>query len=88
MTNCADSSEKWTNKFEVGQKVLARRGRKEAGSKLKSANSIRSFIVKEENHPRCKLRVNDRRNFRRLVHARRLRLYVERRYDLKAGAIG
>ena len=30
--------EKWTRKFEVGEKVLVRRGRKEAGSKIESTN--------------------------------------------------
>ena len=79
--------ENWTNKFEVGEKVLERRGRKEAGSKIESTNWIGQFIIKEENRPRYKLRTNDRRNFRRPVHARTLRLYVERGYGPNAGTI-
>ena len=76
-----------TNKFEVGEKVLVRRGRKETGSKIESTNWIGPFIIKEENHPRYKLRTNDRRKFRRPVHARRPRLYVERGYGPNAGTI-
>ena len=53
--------EKWTRKFEVGETVLERRGRKEAGSKIESTNWFGPFIIKEVNHPRYKLRTDDRR---------------------------
>ena len=80
-------AEKWTNKFEVGQKVIVRRGRKERGSKVESTNWFGPFIVKEENHPRYQLRTDDRRKFRRPIHARRLKPYVERDYGPNAGTI-
>ena len=79
--------EKWTRKFEVGEKVLVRRGRKETGSKIESTNWFGPFIVKKENHPRHKLRTDDRRKFRRPVHSRRLRPYIEREYGPNAGVI-
>ena len=44
--------EKWTNKIEVGRKVIVRRGKKDHGSKIESINWFDPFIVKEENHPR------------------------------------
>ena len=76
-----------TNKFEVGEKVLVRRGRKEAGWKIDSTNWIGPFIIKEENHPRYKLRTNDPKKFRRPVHARRPGLYVEQGYAPNVGTI-
>ena len=45
----------WTKKFDVGEKVLVRIGRKEAGSKIESTNWFGPFIVKDENHLRYKL---------------------------------
>ena len=38
--------EKWSNKFEVGKKVLVRRTRKKAGSKIKSTASVHSLSKK------------------------------------------
>ncbi len=50
---------KWPNKFEVGDKVLLRRGRRKPGSKILSPTWNEPFIVKAENHPRYKLRTDD-----------------------------
>ena len=78
------TTEKRTNKFDVGEKVLVRGCRKEAGSKIESTYWFGPFIFKEENHPRYWLRTDDRRKFQRPVHARRLIPYVEREYDPSA----
>ena len=68
----------------VGQKVLIRRGRKEAGSKIESANWFCRFLVKEENHLRYKFHTDDRRIFGYLVYFRRLGSYSEREYGPNA----
>ncbi len=74
------TTSKWPNKFDVGDTVLLRRGRRKPGSKVLSPAWYGPFIVKADNPARYTLRTDDRRRFRSTVHARRLRPYVERQY--------
>ena len=83
----SSAPEKWTNKFDVVEKILVRGGGEEAGSKIESTDWFGPFIVKEENHPRYGLRTDDRRKFRHLIHARRLGPYVERECGPSAAMI-
>ena len=54
---------KGPNNFEVGDKVLVRRGERKPGSKIISPAWYRHFIVKAEDHPRYELRTEYRRRF-------------------------
>ena len=81
------ATERWTKKFDLGQKLTVRRGKKERDSKIESINRFGPLTVKEKNHPRYQLRTDGCRKFRRPTHARRLKTYVERDYGLNAGTI-
>ena len=54
---------KWANKFDVGQKAIVRRSRKEPVSEIESTIWFGPFIVKKQNNPICRLRTDDCRKF-------------------------
>ncbi len=75
----------WPRTFEIGDLVLVRRGRRVPGSRITSASWYGPFIVKESEHPRYLLTTEDHRKFRRPIHIRRLRQYVQRDYGPDVG---
>ena len=65
-------------KFEMGDRVLLRRGNQLKGSKFKARMRPGLYKVRTGQHPRYELENAPGRRYQKPVHVRRLRLYMQR----------
>ena len=77
----------WPRTFEISDLVDERRGKRVPGSRITSTSWYGPLIIKESDRTSYMLRTEDREKFRRPVHARRLRQYVERDYGPDLGIV-